>query len=86
MSGKSAERLVSRRWPDTVEVVHQVHFNFGNGRAEGRRTKIDALEQSLPRIVHGERTPEYTLDDVDVCPSTVQGTLEIDLSALQKGH
>ena len=71
---------------NTVEVVQQVHFDMGNGRADGRGVEVVALEQALARIVHGERTPEYTLDDIDVCPSTIQCTLEIDLSALDKGH
>lgn len=51
-----------------------------------RGTKIETPEESLARVVHGERTTEYAFDDVDVCPSAVQCTLEIDLSALEKGH
>lgn len=72
-------------WSNTVEFVQQVHFDFGNGPAM-RGTKIETPEESLARVVHGERTTEYAFDDVDVCPSAVQCTLEIDLSALEKGH
>jgi hypothetical protein len=66
--------------------VQQVHFDFRNGRAKGRSADIDGPEQSLARVIDREGTAQYTLDDVDVCPSAVQRTLEIDLSALEKGH
>jgi hypothetical protein len=79
-------RSVLRPRVNTVEFVQQVHFDIGNGPADGRGPKIETPEPSLAGIVDGERTPEYTLDDIDVCPSTVQCTLEIDLSTLDKGH
>jgi hypothetical protein len=63
-----------------------MHFDFGNGRAKVRGSNVGTPEQSLARVLNRKRTPEYPLDDVDVCPSAVQRTLEIDLSALEKGH
>jgi hypothetical protein len=59
------------RRSSTVEVVEQVHFDLGNGRADGRRSDIDVLEQALARVIHRERTAKYPFDDVDVCPTAV---------------
>ena len=69
-----------------VEVVDQVHFDFRNGRADRRRADFETPEHALARVVHRERTTEYPFNDIDVCPSAVQRTLKIDLSALDKGH
>jgi len=71
---------------DTVEVVQEMYFDLGNGPAAIGAAKIQWPEESSARVVHGERTAQYALDDIDVCPSTIQCTLEIDLSALDKGH
>ena len=74
------------RHSNTVEVVQEVHFHFRNGRAV-RRYDVEPTEHPISlRCLNRQRTPQYPLDDVDVGPSAVQRTLEIDLSALEKGH
>jgi hypothetical protein len=72
---------------DIVEVVKQVQLDFRNSRAYGRVAGIRAPERGFSGWqVGGQSAAQYALDDIDVCPSPVQRTLEVDLSALEKGH
>lgn len=68
-------------------VPQPADLHFENGRAEYQLTDVQADEHVRGGgKFGGKRVTQYALHDVNVGPSTIQSTLSVTFSALNKGH